>query len=143
MANANLAVVARSAAVSESPEVAERGRPRVAGKFFFHNGEKIFLRGVTYGPFAAATHGARFPEREQVARDFAAMRELGANCVRTFTSPPRWVLDLAAQSGLWVFVGVDWTWQACFLDSAEMTESNRRFMHDAVRPIARHPAILA
>jgi len=143
MAKANLAVVARSAAVSESPEVVERGRPRVAGKFFFHNGEKVFVRGVTYGPFAAATHGARFPERDQVARDFAAIRELGANCIRTFTPPPRWMLDLAAEYGLWVFVGVDWTWQSCFLDSAETTESNRRFMRDAVRPIARHRAILA
>ena len=72
MTKANLAVVARSAAVSESPEVAHRGRPRVAGKFFFHNGEKLFVRGVTYGPFAAGSHGALFPEREQVERDFAA-----------------------------------------------------------------------
>ena len=143
MAKANLAVVARSAVASESPEVAERGRPRVAGKFFFHNGEKVFVRGVTYGPFAAGTHGARFPERDQVAHDFAAIRELGANCVRTFTPPPRWMLDLAAESGLWVFVGIDWTWQACFLDSEEMTESNRRFMRDAVGPIAGHRAILA
>jgi glycosyltransferase involved in cell wall biosynthesis len=143
MAKANLAVVARAATISESPDTAVRGRPRVAGKFFFHNGEKIFIRGVTYGPFAAASHGARFPEREQVARDFAAIRDLGANCVRTFTAPPRWMLDLAAESGLWVFVGVDWTWQACFLDSHEMAESNRKFMREAVRPIAGHPAILA
>ena len=106
MAKANLAVVARSAVASESPEVAERGRPRVAGKFFFHNGEKVFVRGVTYGPFTAGTHGARFPERDQVEHDFAAMRELGANCVRTFTPPPRWMLDLAAESGLWVLVGI-------------------------------------
>lgn len=143
MAKANLAVVARSAAVSESPEVAERGRPKVAGKFFFHNGEKVFLRGVTYGPFAKGTHGARFPEREQVARDFAAIRDLGANCVRTFTTPPRWLLDLAAESGLWVFVGIAWTWQACFLDSNEMAEGNRKVFRDAVRSIAGHRAIIA
>src|SRR5262245_5278026 len=128
MAKASLAVVARSAAVSEHLSVGERTRPRVAGKFFFHNGEKIFVRGVTYGPFEAGTLGARFPEREQVARDFAAMRDLGANSVRTFTPPPRWMLDLALEYGLWVFVGVDWTWQACFLDSEEMTTSNRQFM---------------
>src|SRR5438093_7533519 len=143
MAKANLAVVARSAAVSESPEVAERGRPRVAGKFFFRSGEKVFVRGVTYGPFATAANGARFPEHDQVARDFAGVRELGANCVRTFTPPPRWMLDLAAESGLWVCVGADWTWQACFLDSAEMTNTNRRMMRAAVRPFARHPAIPA
>jgi len=33
------------------------------GKFFFADGEKFFLKGVTYGPFAPASHGAPFPER--------------------------------------------------------------------------------
>ena len=107
MAKANLAVVARSAAVSESLQVAERSRPRVAGKFFFHKGEKVFVRGVTYGPFATGSHGSPFPERDQVARDFAGIRELGANCVRTFMPSPRWMLDLVAESGLWVFVEID------------------------------------
>ena len=117
MAKANLAVVARSAVASESPEVAERGRPRVAGKFFFHNGEKVFVRGVTYGPFTAGTHGARFPERDQVDHDFAAMRELGANCVRTFTPPPRWMLDLAAESRpRGASSASTWTEHVCFLD---------------------------
>jgi len=142
MAKANLAVVARSAPVSESAEVAKQGRPRVAGKFFFHNGEKIFVRGVTYGPFITGSHGAPFPERERVESDFAAMRDLGANCVRTFTTPPPWLLDLAAESGLWVFVGIAWTWQACFLDSPEMTESNRQTFVEGVRSIAGHRAIL-
>jgi O-antigen biosynthesis protein len=142
MAKANLAVVARSAAVSESEEAAKQGRPRVAGKFFFHNGEKVFVRGVTYGPFITGSHGAPFPERDQVERDFAAIRDLGANCVRTFTTPPRWLLDLASESGLWVFVGIAWTWQACFLDSPEMTESNRQTFLAGVRSVAGHRAIL-
>src|SRR5258706_13394989 len=126
MAKASLAVVARSAAVSESPSVGERTRPRVAGKFFFHNGEKIFVRGVTYGPFATGSHGAPFPEREQVASDFESMRELGANTVRTFTPPPRWLLDVAAEKGVWVLVGLAWTQHACILDSPEMEKSNHR-----------------
>jgi O-antigen biosynthesis protein len=143
MAKANLAVVARSAAVSESPQVAERSRPRVAGKFFFHKGEKVFVRGVTYGPFATGSHGSPFPERDQVARDFTAMRHLGANCVRTFTPPPRWLLDLAAEHELWVLVGLAWTQHACFLDSAEMVEGNHRLVREGVRGVAGHPAILA
>src|SRR5437660_1490514 len=143
MAKANLAVVARSAAVSESPQVAERNRPRVAGKFFFHKGEKVFIRGVTYGPFATGSHGSPFPERDQVARDFAAMRYLGANCVRTFTPPPRWLLDLAAEHELWVLVGLAWTQHACFLDAAEMVEGNHRLVREGVRGVAGHPAILA
>ena len=143
MAKANLAVVARSAAVSQSPAVAQRGRPRVAGKFFFHNGEKIFVRGVTYGPFAPGSHGRPFPEKQQVAQDFAAIHALGANCVRTFNPPPRWLLDLAAEAGLWVFAGIAWTWQACFLESLELAQTNRKVVRDATRSIAGHPAILA
>src|SRR5438552_6841622 len=143
MAKANLAVVARSAAVSESLQVAERSRPRVAGKFFFHKGEKVFVRGVTYGPFATGSHGSPFPERDQVARDFVAMRYLGANCVRTFTPPPRWLLDLAAEHELWVLVGLAWTQHACFLDAAEMVEGNHRLVREGVRGVAGHPAILA
>ena len=34
-----------------------------------------------------------------MAGDFALMRELGANTLRTFTVPPRWLLDLAAGRG--------------------------------------------
>jgi len=143
MTKANLAVVARSAAVSESPEVEHRGRPRVAGKFFFHNGEKVFVRGVTYGPFAVGSHGVPFPDHGQVERDFAAIRGVGANCVRTFTPAPRWLLDLAAEAGLWVLVGLAWTQHACFLDSPATTESNRELVREGVRSVAGHPAILA
>ncbi|MGF2075338.1 hypothetical protein, partial [Enterococcus casseliflavus] len=69
------------------------------GKFFFVDGEKFFVKGVTYGPFKPASHGAPFPERPVMERDFARMRELGANTLRTFTVPPRWLLDLAGQYG--------------------------------------------
>src|ERR1044071_4484443 len=98
MAKASLAVVARSAAVSEPLPAGEQTRPRVAGKFFFHNGEKVFVRGITYGPFAVASHGAPFPEREQVARDFAQMRGLGANTVRTVMLPREWLLGVAGEA---------------------------------------------
>ena len=39
------------------------------------------------------SHGAQFPERETVERDFALMREAGVNTVRVFTVPPVWLLD--------------------------------------------------
>jgi glycosyltransferase involved in cell wall biosynthesis len=143
MTKANLAVVARSAVVSESIDVVHRGRPRVAGKFFFHNGEKVFVRGVTYGPFAVGSHGAPFPEREQVEEDFSAIRKLGANCVRTFTPPPRWVLDQAERAGLWVLLGLAWTQHACFFDSPATMTANRRLVRDGVSDVAGHRAILA
>ena len=64
---------------------ADSGEPvRVQGNFFFAGERKHFVRGVTYGPFAPGTHGAQFPERATVERDFAFMRGAGANTVRVF-----------------------------------------------------------
>src|SRR5262249_57090210 len=66
------------------------------------------LRGVSYGPFATTTHGFPFPEQTVLERDFTLMAELGANCLRTFTVPPRWLLDRAAEHGLRVLITIPW-----------------------------------
>ena len=31
--------------------------PTIGGKFFFVGDHKLYLRGVSYGPFAAGSHG--------------------------------------------------------------------------------------
>ncbi|MGH9135626.1 MAG: glycosyltransferase, partial [Acidimicrobiales bacterium] len=72
------------------------GRTRVAGKYFELDGRRFQPRGVTYGTFAARADGELFPEREQVKADFAAMRAAGFTVVRTYTTPPDDVIDLAA-----------------------------------------------
>ena len=60
------------------PSLLDAGEPvRVQGKFFFAGERKHFVKGVTYGPFAPGTHGAQFPERATVERDFALMRGAG------------------------------------------------------------------
>src|SRR5262245_59671496 len=58
---------------------------RVQGKFFFVGDKKHFVKGVTYGPFPQAAHGAQFPEYGVVDADFALMAEAGVNTVRIFT----------------------------------------------------------
>ena len=40
----------------------------------------------------------------------------GVNAVRTYTIPPRWLLDLAAEHGLRVMVGLPWEQHVAFLD---------------------------
>jgi beta-galactosidase/beta-glucuronidase len=107
------------------------------GKFFFVDGEKFFIKGVTYGPFAPASHGAPFPERERIELDFALMREMGANTFRTFTVPPRWLLDMAGACGLRVIVGIPWAEHIAFLDSPEITANsanNRKWRESMSRP---------
>ena len=113
------------------------------GKFFFVGEEKFFIKGVTYGPFKPASHGAPFPEREIIERDFTLMRELGANTLRTFTVPPRWLLDLAGQFGLRVIVGIPWAEHVAFLDSPRLTRDIHRTIADGAAACRGHTAVLA
>lgn len=115
----------------------------VKGKFFFVDGEKFFIKGVTYGPFAPASHGAPFPEREQVTQDFTLMRELGANTLRTFTVPPGWLLDMAATHGLRVIVGIPWAEHVAFLDSPQVTRQVRQTIEAGVRACRGYTSVLA
>src|SRR5687767_14714817 len=70
-------------------------RPRVHGKFLFVAEEKLYIRGVTYGTFRSGSDGEEVLDPEVVARDFEMMRANGINAVRTYTVPPRWLLDAA------------------------------------------------
>ena len=87
------------------------------GRFFFHKGQKFFVKGVTYGPFAPSAGGVPFPELAKVDLDFALMAALGVNCFRTFTVPSKSILDKAAAHGLRVIVGIPWPQHISFLDS--------------------------
>jgi O-antigen biosynthesis protein len=133
------------APVREAPPPAlEATAPvQVRGKFFFAGAEKFFVRGVTYGPFGPGSHGAQFPERETVRRDFALMREMGANTLRIFTVPPIWLLDEAADAGLRVLVGIPWAQHVTFLDDSAVQREIMRTIVAAVRGLDRHRAIFA
>ena len=49
------------------------------GKFFRLGGQQFYVRGVTYGPFPPNSYGEPFPSPEPAVRDFAQLRDLGAN----------------------------------------------------------------
>src|ERR1043166_2026552 len=117
------------------------GSIRVHGKFFFAGEAKHFVKGVTYGPFGIGSHGAQFPEREIVERDFALMRAAGVNTARVFTVPPLWLLDMADQAGLKVLVGLPWSQHVAFLDSAAIKAEIRAAVVSGVRSCCRHPAV--
>jgi glycosyltransferase involved in cell wall biosynthesis len=119
------------------------GPIRVSGKFFFSGDEKFFIKGVTYGPFAPASHGTQFPEPEMAARDFALMAETGVNTVRVFTVPPLWLLDLADDHGLKMLVGIPWSQHVTFLDSPTIERDVERTIVETVKSMNRHPAIFA
>jgi GT2 family glycosyltransferase len=128
---------------SRHPLPAGSGRLEARGKFFFAGSEKVLLKAVIYGPFAPGQDGSQFPDPGVVDGDLALIRELGANSFRTFTVPPRWLLDVAAAHGLRVVVGIPWAQHLCFLDSPVLIEDTRATIAEAVRQCRDHPAVAA
>ena len=120
-------------------------RPVVKGKFLFVGDEKFLARGVIYGPFRPDQHGCAYHDSDLARRDFAAMAAEGINCIRTYTCPPRWLLDVAAEHGLRVLVGVGLAGEqlTAFLDNRKSVRSIFRRCAEEVRACAAHPALLA
>jgi GT2 family glycosyltransferase len=115
--------------------------PAIGGKFFFTGDHKLYLRGVSYGPFAVSDHGFPFPTEKTLERDFSLMAELGANCLRTFTVPPRWLLDRAGEHGLRVLVTIPWAEHVCFLDNESLVAEIRGTVRAAADTCGDHPAL--
>jgi GT2 family glycosyltransferase len=116
---------------------------RVAGKRFTRGGQGLRIQGVTYGPFVPDREGQPFPAPGRVRDDFGRMRSAGLNSLRTYHLPPEWLLRLADEEGMSVFVDVPWPKHLCFLDSTEAQADARRRVGEAARRGARHPGVLA
>ena len=87
-------------------------------KYLYDGDRKFYARGVSYGPFVPNSRGERYPEPERCANDFALMRELGVNVVRTYVPPPPWMFDLAAKNSLRLMVATLWDSHLMFLETA-------------------------
>src|SRR5215831_9362504 len=96
--------------------IASRTRPQVRGKFLFTGEQKLYLRGVTYGTFCPSPDGDQYPPLEVMRADFSAMAANGINAIRTYTVPPEWLLDQAAEFDIYVMVGLPWEQHIAFLD---------------------------
>ncbi|MDX6503356.1 MAG: hypothetical protein QOE29_481, partial [Gaiellaceae bacterium] len=113
----------------------------LAGKFVVTPEGATRICGVTYGSFRERD-GFPFPARETVERDFREIASTGANAVRTYSVPPRWLLDLAADVGLLVMVGLAWESHVAFLDDRNQAAAILTRLRGQLAPIAGHPAIL-
>ncbi len=112
------------------------------GKFLTAGDDKFYVKGVSYGTFAPDLRGDQFPPMSQVANDFALMRELGINAVRTYTPPRPALLDQAGRAGLRVMAGVPWSQHVAFLEDAQTRASIRREVTTAVRALGQHESLL-
>ncbi len=117
-------------------------RPRVVGKFIYVGDEKLYIRGVTYGPFRPEEDGCEYHTPEVMEKDFSLMAEAGINAVRTYTVPPRRLLDIAQKYGLRVMVGLPWEEHITFLDSRKRVQDIENRVREGVRAFAGHPALL-
>ena len=118
-------------------------RVRVDGKFFRLGESKFHLKGVTYGPFKPNADGDPVPSRKQAGRDFDQIIELGANTLRVYHVPPKWLLDAAEAKGLKLLIDVPWWKTGCFLDSRDMRRQAREAVRNAAEKCKGHPAVLA
>ena len=128
-------------AVSSNGHAALEERASARGKFLMVGERKFLVRGATYGTFRPGEDGSELPPLEVIERDFRAMAASGINALRTYTVPPRHVLDLARESGLRVLVGIPA--ERCGLDGRQSRADTERLVAESVRACAGHPAVLA
>ena len=120
-----------------------KGRPVARGRFLFTGNTKLYIRGVTYGTFRPDSEGRGYPSLPRLESDFIHIAASGFNAIRTYTVPPRHVLDAAFANGLYVLVGLPWEQHVAFLDDRRRAASIVARVRASVRECARHPAVLA
>src|SRR5437899_8456754 len=118
------------------------GRLTARGKFLYVGDEKFYIRGVTYGTFRPCADGSEVPKPEVVERDLALMAANGINAVRTYTVPPRWLLDAGQRHGLRVMIGLPVErYIGCLADKKDAPDIEA-LVRAGVRATADHPAVL-
>jgi len=114
-----------------------------SGRFFREGSSKWKAWGVSYGPFPPDRHGDFFPEPERAGEDFRAMRRIGLNAIRVYHVPPPWLLDLAGECGIRLFITLPWPRRGLFLESRREQERICRDLEHGVRELGNHAAVFA
>jgi cellulose synthase/poly-beta-1,6-N-acetylglucosamine synthase-like glycosyltransferase len=125
-----------------SSPVALHGRARVLGKFVYVGNDKFYVRGVTYGPFRPDANGLEYANVKLVEHDLDQMALHGINAFRTYTVPPRWLLDAAEQRGLRVMVGLPWEEHVAFLEDSNKADDIEYRVRAGVEACSGHPSVL-
>jgi GT2 family glycosyltransferase len=118
-------------------------RASVDGTMLVRGGRRFRVQGVTYGPFAPNGAGEQFPAVERVRKDFAHMRAMSVNSIRTYHLPPEWFLRLADAEEIAVFIDIPWAKHTCFLESDHARREARQAVRLAAERGRSHPCVLA
>src|SRR6266545_5649138 len=132
------------------PERLRVGPARVAvdGVHLSCAGRPFRVRGVTYGSFLPRADGAPFPAWEKCRADLSAIADAGLTVVRTYEVPPAEILELAAEAGLRVIVGLQYPdWRMLpppgHVAERRVLDAGRRAVDAALERCAGHPEVLA
>ncbi len=118
-------------------------RPVARGKFLRRADQKFYVRGVTYGTFRADPCGDEYPPPATACRDLALMAANGMNAVRTYTMPPRWFLDAAAERELLVLPSLAAERLVGYLNDGRRAGARvEAQLVEQVRSCSAHPALL-
>lgn len=118
-------------------------RPRAQGKFLSVGGQKLWIRGVTYGAFRPDEEGKEYQDLKRIHQDFAQMAANGLNAVRIpHTMPPRPLLDAAARHRLRVMVGLSAEQFVGYLIDGRDAPDIEGTIRAKVGECAGHPAVL-
>jgi glycosyltransferase involved in cell wall biosynthesis len=116
-------------------------RPRVDGKFLKVNGERFWIKGVTYGSFSPNDAGEPYPAFAMLKDDFARMRDAGINTVRLYNAPTPRIADAAWERGLRLIPEVSWGPRFCELGTDRETFLYH-WAEERTKELAGHPAVL-
>lgn len=132
-------------AVASPPllSIATGEKVQLDGKFFRRGGERFFLNGISYGPFAPNSRGEPFPDSGQLAVDFNHIRSLGFNALRLYDLPSEGVLREAETAGLLLLAGIPWTDHVDFLSDKSLCRDIEAHIRDAARNLGAHRQIAA
>src|SRR5206468_1198187 len=86
--------------------------------------------------------GSAFPSPRVVEQDFSLMSANGVNAVRTYTTPPHWLLEIALKCNLRVLVGMQGERHYAFLHEEKIVREIRKQVRGGARACAGHPAVL-
>lgn len=106
----------------------------VDGKHFLLDGERCFLRAVTYGPFPEDCGMLDAIELTHIA-------QLGFHAVRTYGLPEQKFLDLAEANGLLVIPTLTWGQSCDFFAEPKLFRKAQHDLEDWLRRYRDHPAL--
>ncbi len=118
-------------------------RLRVDGKFLRQGATKVFLRGISYGPFKTNSRGEPWPEDKRLIADLDDIHGRGFNTLRLYTPPSAALLSIAERLNIMLIVGIPWTDHLDFLRNHDQKQRIIEAVETVVTRLRDHRCVVA